>query len=205
MIAHRRARIVPAPAAAWIAAALAVAAAIALFAAAIALAHDPSTVEDGGPFLRGESPAFFAATVGVVGLLLLVAAVGLGASGLVGVAVGALLAGWVIALAGAGPVVRVDYALGGAAHLAVAEIALWSIERRREPTPIGGRLLAVRGLEMVAPLLATVAGGWALVGLVAGVRGGVALDLAAVLAVVGFGVAVAVLCRRHPHEPNLRP
>lgn len=49
---------------------------------------------------------------------------------------------------------------------------------------------------MMALLVASTAGGWAVVSLVARVRGGVALDLVAVLAVVGFAAAVGLSARR---------
>jgi hypothetical protein len=162
---------------------------------AVTLAHDAAAFGS-GELIRGETPAFFAMIVGGAGLIALALSLVFGGRGGVGPAVGLLLAGWAVTLVGAGPLMRVDFVLVGAGHLAVAEIAFWSIDRRSQPGPDRGAALATRAAELAALLALVVLCGWLLAGTVAAVAGGVSLDLAGAVAVLGFGVAVVVLVRR---------
>jgi hypothetical protein len=188
-------RVLIAPWPAWVAAGASLALAGALFAVSVAVAHDAGAFGAGG-LIRGETPGFFATIVGGFGLLALLLSLAVGARGGIGPAVGLLLAGWAVTLVGAGPLLRVDFVLAGAGQLAVAELAFWSIERRTQPGPDRGAALATRAVELAALVALVVLGGWLLTGAVAAVAGGVSLDLAGVLAVLGFGVVVVVFARR---------
>jgi len=188
-------RLVLAPRSAWLAAGSSLALAVAMYAAAIALAHD-ATAFGTGELIRGETPGFFTVMVGGMGLAALVVTLLLGARGGVGPAVGLLLAGWAVALVGAGPVLRIDFVLAGAGHLAVAELAFWSIERRVPPGPDRGSALATRAAELVVLLAVVAAVAWLLSGAVGGVGGGVSLDLVGVMVVLGFGAVVVARVRR---------
>ncbi|MGH9118536.1 MAG: hypothetical protein ACRD0A_11890 [Acidimicrobiales bacterium] len=188
-------QIVLAPRSAWVAAGAAMAVAVALYAAAIVLAHDAIAFGT-GELIRGETPGFFTVMVGGAGLVALSVALLVGARGGVGPAVALLLAGWAVALVGAGPVLRADFVLAGAGHLVVAELAYWSIERRIPPGPDQGWALATRAAELVAMLALVAVIGWWLAGAVAGRAGGASLDLIGVLVVLGFGAVVVWVVRR---------
>jgi hypothetical protein len=189
----RRLEVAPWPA--WVAAGASLAVAVVLTALALRLARD-ATAFGASELIRGETPAFFAVVVGGGGLLALVLALGFGARGGVGVAVALLLAGWAVTLVGAGPVLRIDFVLAGAGHVAVAELAFWSIDRRARPGPDRGAALATRAGELAALLVAVGAATWLLIGVVTAIPGGVPLDLAGIAGVLGFGVAVVALVRR---------
>ena len=185
----------PAPGPAWVAAGASLVVAGALYAAAVAVAHDATAFGAGG-VVRGGTPGFFTVMVGGTGLGVLVVTLLAGVRGGVGPAVALLLAGWAVTLVAAGPLLRVDFVLAGAGHVAVAELAFWSIERRTAPGPDRGPALATRAAELAALLAAVAVCGWLLAGTVVGVGGGVPLDLVGVLVVVGFGALVVVLVRR---------
>jgi hypothetical protein len=188
-------RLVLAPWPALVAAAASLAVAIGLYLAAVALGHD-ATAFGTGDIIRGETPGFFSVMIGGTGLIVLVVTLVVGARGGVGLAVAVLMAAWAVALIGAGPVVRVDFVLAGAGHLAVAELAFWSIERRSSPGPDRGAALATRVAELGLLVLVAIGAGWLLAGMVAGIGGGVTLDLLGVAAVLAFGLIVVGLVRR---------
>jgi hypothetical protein len=193
--AAARRRIALAPWPAWVAGGTSLAMAGTLLALAVALAGDEAAF-GAGELIRGETPAFFTLVIGGAGLLALLLSLAFGANGGVGVAVALLLGGWAVTLIGAGPVLRVDFVLAGAAHVVVAELAFWSIGRR---TPAGADqsgALATRAAELAGLLVLAVGVGWVLTGAVGAIGGGAALDLLGVAVVVAFGAVVVALVRR---------
>jgi hypothetical protein len=181
-------RLTWAPLGAWLAAALSVA-------LAVPLAVLAPVVARGGEVSGDDVSAFVATIAGAIGVVLLVAALAVGARDWVGPAVGVLLGAWAAALLGAGPTLRIDYLLAGAALLIVAEVAYWSIDRRSAGAGSGTapRATATRARDLAVLLLASCAAGWLLAGLVVRAPGGGGLDALGVLAAVAFAVAVARL------------
>jgi hypothetical protein len=190
-------RVMVAPAPAWISAGVSLVLAAGLYAASVALGYDTTAFGSGDEAVARYTAGFLAAVVGAVGLTLLAGALVLGQVAPLGWAIGLLLAGWVGTLAGAGPVLQVDFVVAGAGHLVVAELAFWSVGSRRR----GGPAVAPAGptarwaIELLGTLAVSVVIGWLLVPLVVGAPGGTAVDLAAVAAVLGLGVAVLLLAR----------
>jgi hypothetical protein len=191
--ASRRVAVAPWPA--WVAAGASLAVAGGLLAMAVALARD-TTAFGVGEVIRGGSPEFFSLIVGGGGWIALLLVLALGARGGIGLAVALLLGGWALTLIGAGPVVRIDFVLAGAAHVVVAELAFWSIDRRDTPGPDRGVALATRAAELAALLAAVAALGWLLLGVASAIGGGLPLDLIGVVVVLGFGAVVVALVRR---------
>jgi hypothetical protein len=144
----------------------------------------------------GEAVSVFVATMaGVVGVLMVVAALALGWRELVGPAVGVLLGAWTATIFGAGSTLRIEYLLAGAGLLVVAETAYWSIDRRAGGAGPGTapRATGARVRDLALLLLATSAAGWVLAALAVRVSGGAGLDVLAVLAAVAFAAVVARL------------
>jgi hypothetical protein len=185
-------RLAPAPA--WVSAGLSLALAGGLYAASVALGYS-GALGGADEVVSRHTAGFMAAVAGGVGLTLLAGALLVGLAAPVGWGIGALLAGWVATLAGAGPEIQVDFVIAGAGHLVAAELAYWSVGARRRSRPVAGRATALWALELLGALALAAGLGWLLVIVLAGFPGGTAVDLLAVAAVLGFGVAVLHLAR----------